>query len=186
MQPHGYHPRRVTDPLRIALVGPGRSLHTKRWARRLADRGHEVHIFTEAPEPVQGVEVHDMLGQGIPGGVGVRKLWRRRHLRRTLAELDPDVVQTHILWPYGEWAWRTGKRPLLHQAWGSDVLVIPERSADRRALGQPLLRDADAITVNSMVLRDAGRDARACRPSACTNRLGRGHRALLRASATAR
>jgi glycosyltransferase involved in cell wall biosynthesis len=151
----GYHARRVSEPLRIALVGPGRSIHTKRWARRLADRGHEVHLFTEAPEPVPGVEVHDILGKGIPGGVGIRKLWRRRYLRRTLDDLDPDVLHAHFLFPYGEWAWRTGRRPLLHQAWGSDVLVIPERSADRREWAERLLRDADAVTVNSLVLRDA-------------------------------
>ncbi len=145
----------MTDPLRIALVGPGRSIHTKRWARRLADRGHEVHLFTEAPEPVPGVEVHDILGRGIPGGVGLRKLWRRRYLRRRLDELRPDAVHAHFLFPYGEWAWRTGRRPLLHQAWGSDVLVIPERSADRRRWAERLMRDADAVTVNSLVLRDA-------------------------------
>jgi L-malate glycosyltransferase len=145
----------VTEPLRIALVGPGRSIHTKRWARRLVDRGHEVHLFTEAPEPIPGVEVHDILGRGIPGGVGLRKLWRRRHLRRQLEELQPDVLHAHFLFPYGEWAYRTGRRPLVHQAWGSDVLVIPERSADRRQWAERLLREADAVTVNSLVLREA-------------------------------
>jgi glycosyltransferase involved in cell wall biosynthesis len=145
----------VTEPLRIALVGPGRSIHTQRWARRLADRGHEVHLYTEAPEPVAGVEVHDILGRGIPGGIGLRKLWRRRRLRRQLADLRPDVVHAHFLFPYGEWAWRTGRRPLVLQAWGSDVLVIPERSADRRQWAERLLGGADAVTVNSAVLREA-------------------------------
>ena len=145
----------MTEPLCIALVGPGRSIHTKRWARRLADRGHDVHLFTEAPEPVPGVEVHDILGRGIPGGIGLRKLWRRRHLRRQLDELDPDALHAHFLFPYGEWAWRTGRRPLLHQAWGSDVLVFPDRSAEKREWAERLLGDADAVTVNSAILRDA-------------------------------
>lgn len=145
----------MSEPLRIALVGPGRSIHTQRWARRLADRGHEVHLFTEAPEPVPGVEVHDILGHRIPGGIGLRKLWRRRHLRRRFEALQPDVVHAHFLFPYGEWAWRTGSRPLVLQAWGSDVLVIPERSAERREWAQRLVGGADAVTVNSRVLREA-------------------------------
>jgi glycosyltransferase involved in cell wall biosynthesis len=140
----------VQERLRVAIVGDGRSLHTGRWARRLSERGHEVHLYTVNPEQaVEGVEVHDVLGRRLPNGVGVRKLWRRRHLRRTLERLDPHVVQSQFLWPYGEWAWRTGRHPLVQGAWGSDVLVMPKASEKRRALAQQVLGDADAITVNS-------------------------------------
>jgi glycosyltransferase involved in cell wall biosynthesis len=139
----------MPDQLRVAILGSGRSLHTKRWARRLAERGHEVHIYTVFPEPVEGVHVHDVLGRRLPKGTGVRKLWRRRHLRRELADLDPDIVQTQNLWPSGEWAWRAGKRPVVQGVWGSDVLVIPKTDPSKRKLAQTLLREADAITVNS-------------------------------------
>ncbi len=138
--------------LRIAIVGPGRSVHTKRWARRLAERGHEAHIFTEQPEPVEGVEVHDILGGRIPGGIGVRRLWRRRHLRRELERLAPDALHAHFLWPYGDWALRTGVRPLLHQVWGSDVLVMPEQRRGGHERTAALLAAANAVTVNSDAL----------------------------------
>ena len=55
----------MPDQLRVAILGSGRSLHTKRWARRLAERGHEVHIYTVFPEPVEGVHVHDVLGRSL-------------------------------------------------------------------------------------------------------------------------
>jgi glycosyltransferase involved in cell wall biosynthesis len=145
----------VPDPLRIAIVGNGRSIHTQRWARRLAERGHEVHLFTEAPEPVEGVAVHDVLGGRIPGGIGVRKLWRRAHMRRRLADLRPHAVHAHFLFPYGDWAYRTGRQPLLHHAWGSDVLVIARRSPRRRHEAERLLAAARAVTVHSDALRAA-------------------------------
>ena len=38
-------------PLRILAVAPGRSIHTLRWARRLVDLGHELHIVSARVEP---------------------------------------------------------------------------------------------------------------------------------------
>ena len=148
----------MPDQLRVAILGSGRSLHTKRWARRLAERGHEVHIYTVFPEPVEGVHVHDVLGRRLPKGTGVRMLWRRRHLRRTLHALDPDIVQTQNLWPSGEWAYRAGQRPVVQGVWGSDVLVVPKTDPQKRALAQTLLREADAITVNSDGLKQGVTD----------------------------
>jgi glycosyltransferase involved in cell wall biosynthesis len=130
-------------------------VHTRRWARRLAEAGQEAHLFTERPEPVEGVAVHDILGRRLPGRVGVRKLWRRWHLRHALRDLDPDVVQTHFLWPYGEWGWRTGRHPIVQGAWGSDVLIIPQRSPEKLRLAQQMLAEADAVTANSDWLADA-------------------------------
>ena len=162
----------MPDQLRVAILGSGRSLHTKRWARRLAERGHEVHIYTVYPEPVPGVHIHDVLGHRLPKGTGVRMLWRRRHLKKALAELDPDVVQTQNLWPSGEWAWRAGKRPLVQGVWGSDVLVIPKRDPKLKKLAQEFLNEADAITVNSDGLKKGVTDLGV--PAGLVHRIGWG------------
>jgi glycosyltransferase involved in cell wall biosynthesis len=61
-------------------------------------------------------------------------------------------MQSFFLWPYGEWAARSGVRPVVQGAWGSDVLVIPQRSAKRRAQIGRILSSADAVTVNSISL----------------------------------
>ncbi|MDX6552459.1 MAG: hypothetical protein QOH74_947 [Gaiellales bacterium] len=142
-------------PLRVAIIGSARSVHTRRWARRLAEAGHDAHLFTERPEQVDGVTVHDILGRRLPGSIGVRKLWRRWHLRRALRELDPHVVQTHFLWPYGEWGRRAGRHPIVQGAWGSDVLIIPQRSPDKLRLTRQMLAEADAVTANSDSLAGA-------------------------------
>ncbi len=111
-------------------------------------------------------------GAGCPRAPGVRMLWRRRHLRRTLHALDPDIVQTQNLWPSGEWAYRAGQRPVVQGVWGSDVLVVPKTDPQKRALAQTLLREADAITVNSDGLKQGVTDLGV--PAELVHRIGWG------------
>jgi L-malate glycosyltransferase len=144
----------VSRPLTVAIIGNAASIHTTRWARRLAERGHETHLLSEfrLRQPLPGVVWHDILGRRLPHGVGVRRLWRRRALPRLLRSLDVDLVQTQFLWPYGDWAHRTGFQPLVQGAWGSDVL-LPR--PDRRARIGEILRAGAAVTANSESLRAA-------------------------------
>ncbi len=144
----------VPEPLRIAIVGGARSIHTKRWATRLVEHGHSVRVYTLFPDLIQGVEVVDVFGRGIPGGMGVRRLWRRHRLTALFREFDPHLVQSFFLWPYGEWARLSGVRPVVQGAWGSDVFVIPQRSPKRRRQISRILADADAVTVNSASLAE--------------------------------
>jgi hypothetical protein len=52
--------------VRIAYLSIGRHLHTERWIRWFADRGHECHLLTVQPGPIEGVQVHDIRRRG-PG-----------------------------------------------------------------------------------------------------------------------
>ena len=146
---------RMSAPLRIAILGGARSLHTKRWARRFVERGDSIAIYSLVPDSIPGVEVVDIYGHGVPGGIGVRRLLRRRRLGRLIEEFDPHLVQSFFLWPYGEWARTSGVRPVVQGAWGSDILVIPRRSAKRRRQISRIVAGADAITVNSVSLAEA-------------------------------
>jgi L-malate glycosyltransferase len=118
------------------------------------ERGDSVAVFTLFPDPIPGVEVVDMYGRGIPGGLGVRRLWRQRRLNKLLEDFDPDIVQSFFLWPYGEWARISPVRPVVQGAWGSDVFVIPRRSAKRRRQISRIVSEADAVTVNSVSLAE--------------------------------
>ena len=144
----------MPEPLRIAILAGARSIHTKRWSARLVEHGHAVQVYTLFPDRIEGVEVVDVFGRGIPGRLGIRRHWRRRRLRSLFSEFDPHLVQSFFLWPYGDWAAQSGVRPVVQGAWGSDVLVIPQRSAKRRRQIGRLLAGADAVTVNSRSLAD--------------------------------
>ena len=52
------------QPLRLLGVADARSINVARWARRLVERGHEVHLVSDrlppSDAPVEGVAVHDV------------------------------------------------------------------------------------------------------------------------------
>ena len=77
------------------ILGGARSLHTKRWAWRFVARGDSVAVYTLFPDAIPGVEVVDMYGRGIPGGLGVRRLWRQRRLEQLLEDFDPDLASRY-------------------------------------------------------------------------------------------
>jgi L-malate glycosyltransferase len=139
----------VSEGLRIAILAGAKSLHTKRWARRLVEQGHAVRVYTLNPDQIPGVPVYDLSAGHLPERTGLRRLWRTRRLNRLIDDFDPHLVQSMFLWPYGEWARKLGRRPMVHGAWGSDVFAVPNRSPRRRRQISQVIASADAITVNS-------------------------------------
>jgi glycosyltransferase involved in cell wall biosynthesis len=135
-------------------VGDGRSLIFLRWAWRVAERGHEVHIVSNRlstrPGELDGLVAHDIgdLGRGtrIPGlrryrfGPAIADLARR---------LGADVVHAHYLLPYGYWAARAGVHPLVLSPWGTDILVHARDRRQGRRRARAALAEGDAFVLSS-------------------------------------
>jgi len=124
-----------------------------RWGRRLAERGHDVHLVTgqlsEDPAEYEGVTVHD-----VPSLAPVTRIpFLRRPLigkaiGRLGRRLDVDVVHAHYLLPYGYWAAQAGIRPLVMSPWSRDIFTdAASGRGRRRALAA--IRGADYFVVNS-------------------------------------
>lgn len=159
----------MTRPRRIAVLGNLDSIHTRRWLRALAERGHEMHAvsFYAPAEPLPGgVALHVLSPARSPGSAAtagssslLRKLpasllrpahgvrYLRAGLRRVLREITPDVVHAHYLVEYGFYAALAGVKPLVVSAWGSDVYVAP-RDPLTNLIARWTLRRADAVTGN--------------------------------------
>jgi len=161
------------SPLRICVVGDLDGVHTHRWVRWFAERGHDLHAvsYYEPQRPPPGVTVHALVGgsvsTAVPGGwrPSVRRLaeaafpslWRlvnglryqRRGLRRAIESVEPDVIHAHYVVEHGFYAALAGRRPLVVTAWGSDVLVAPRRSPLTQAIARYALRRADLVTSNN-------------------------------------
>jgi L-malate glycosyltransferase len=147
--------------MRLVLFGDGDSPHLLKWARALA--------------AVPGVELWAASSRGFMAGFdGCVPPQRRlalattpdaaggnvallRHLPRLAAWLkrvDADWLHAHYLSSHGTLAWLArrlfGVRArLVASAWGSDVLVTPERSALVRWATRAVLRDARLATSDS-------------------------------------
>jgi len=151
----------VAERLRILGIGDAKSRHFARWARRLAERGHEVHVASGRSNPrgeLDGIHVHRF--EELDPLVRVPLLRRLRvapALARLAQRLRPDVVHSHYLLPYGYWTARAGLGPLVVSPWGKDAVVDAWRSpqAEQRARIAIAPERALAYVVNSQALEDA-------------------------------
>src|SRR5690349_20729923 len=149
------------DKLRILGVGDAKSRHFARWARRLAERGHEVNVASGRVNPrgeLEGIEVHQY--QELDPLLRVPVLRRYRMvpaLTRLTRDVKPDVVHSHYLLPYGYWTARAGLEPLVVSPWGKDAIVDAWQSpeAEERARVGIAPDRARAYVVNSQALEDA-------------------------------
>jgi L-malate glycosyltransferase len=147
--------------LRILGIGDAKSRHFARWARRLAERGHEVHVASGRVNPrgeLDGLHVHQF--QDLDPLLRVPVLRRFRMipaLQRLARKVQPDVVHSHYLLPYGYWTARAELGPLVVSPWGKDAIVDAWQSpeAEQRARVGIAPELARAYVVNSQALEDA-------------------------------
>jgi glycosyltransferase involved in cell wall biosynthesis len=147
--------------LRILGIGDAKSRHFARWANRLAEKGHDVHVASGRANPrgeLEGIEVHRF--QELDPLLRVPVLRRYRMapaLARLCRDVQPDVVHSHYLLPYGYWTARAGLEPLVVSPWGKDAIVDAWQSpeAEERARVAIAPERALAYVVNSQALEDA-------------------------------
>lgn len=148
-----------TATLRVALIGDGRSPHLAKWARALAPRvelwvASSTSISDELARCVVPARCLALGTRPDVAGGNVGLLRQLPRLGRWLAALDADWINPHYLTSHGTLAWaaKIGWRlrgQLLASAWGSDVLLTPQRHglyrwALRRVLGAARLATSDS------------------------------------------
>jgi glycosyltransferase involved in cell wall biosynthesis len=94
----------------------------------------------------------DRVVERVPRGV-VRLAHAARYqaagLRGVLHRIKPDVFHAHFLVEHGFYGALTGVRPLVVSAWGSDVLVEPERDVVSKWIARWTVGRADLVTSNN-------------------------------------
>jgi glycosyltransferase involved in cell wall biosynthesis len=151
------------DPLRVLAVANGRSIHTIRWAQRLVERGHVLHLVTDSitrpGEFAGGVTVHDVRRLDPLTAVrGLRRLRFGKAIRNLARRLDVDVVHAHGILPYAWWAAQADVHPLVVSPWGRDVLVDAKKEPGR-SRARHAFEAADHLVVNSRAILDASVEA---------------------------
>ena len=111
----------TTKPLRLFYLGPYNSPHLEDLAVAMRERGHVVQAGGEV---WGGLPPSSLPARGVPASSITFPYVLS--LRRVLRDFRPDVVHAHWM-PFATLAMAAGARPLVAQAWGSDVYL-----ADRR------------------------------------------------------
>ncbi len=150
--------------MRYVLLGDAESPHLLKWARALADvppielwvassRGF-LPGFDAVVPPARRLALATR-PRAAGGNLGV--LRQLPLLARWLKQVDAAWIHAHYLTSHGSLAWLAqrlfGVRGrLVASAWGSDILVAPQRSALLRALTRRVLRGCVLATSDSQVM----------------------------------
>ena len=145
--------------MRLVLFGDGESPHLLKWARALApqlelwaasSRGF-LPGFDAVLPPERRLALHT---RPRAAGGNAALLLELPRLALWLRRVRPDWVHAHYLTSHGTLAWLAltlcgvpGR--LVGSAWGSDVLVTPQRSAWQRRLLRRVLRACTLCTSDS-------------------------------------
>ncbi|MGN6377950.1 MAG: glycosyltransferase family 4 protein [Gaiellales bacterium] len=147
-------PEQTTQPLRILGVGDGRSIIFLRWAWRLAELGHEVHIVStryrdDRPQELEMLKVHDLRAR-TPKFPGVRRYRHVPEIRNVAREIQPDLTHAHYLLPYGWWAAGADVHPLVMSPWNTDIFTYGRDSWKGRRRVAKSIRAGDSFVVSSL------------------------------------
>jgi glycosyltransferase involved in cell wall biosynthesis len=137
--------------VKICYLANAASIHTVRWVKYFASKGHEVHLISpgaSGENAVESVKLHllPMSRYPILRGHPIR-------IRRLLKKIEPDILHAHYIVGYGLWGALSGLHPFILTAWGSDVLVTPKKSSIIKAEVKFALRRADLITCGAEHVR---------------------------------
>jgi glycosyltransferase involved in cell wall biosynthesis len=151
------------NPLRLLGVADARSINVARWARRLVDRGHTVTLVSDrlppGDTPVEGATVYDVRTlERLTGIRGLRRLTIGPAIGRLAERLEIDLVHAHYLLPYGWWAARASRHPLVMSPWSRDVFVDANERRQGRKRALEAIAASDYLVVNSEANRLASID----------------------------
>jgi glycosyltransferase involved in cell wall biosynthesis len=143
--------------MRLALVGDGESPHLAKWARALEPRVDLYAVSSRGFAEGFAVPPQRRLALGTRpdfegGNAGLLRTLPR--VAAWLRRVRPDWIHAHYLTSHGTLAWLAGlllRAPgrLVGSAWGSDILVAPERSLALRWLTRRVLAACTLATSDS-------------------------------------
>jgi L-malate glycosyltransferase len=136
--------------VRIALLAQRQSVHSVRWANALDSRGHQVHLLSSVhhgDELNPGVRFHP-----LPFRPPVGYFLNASLLRRELACIEPDILNTHFASGYGTLGRLSNFHPNVLSVWGSDVYDFPTKSPIHAWLLRQNLTQADWLCSTSRAM----------------------------------
>ena len=145
--------------MKIAMISSGSSIHVKKIANALVERGHEITLYT--------LPNHNKLLGDFDKRIRVVKLPVKGKLgyylnapfiKSNLKKYPVDVVNSHYASGYGTLARLVGKHPLALAVFGADVYEYPFQSAMKMRTAIKNLDYADVITSTSHVMADKVRE----------------------------
>jgi L-malate glycosyltransferase len=136
--------------IKLTFLAGQNSIHTVRWVNAMIDKVSELHLLTmhRPSDPIDSRVKIYQLPYKAPHGYFLNV----KHLKKLLADLQPDLLHVHYASGYGTLGRLSGYHPLMLSVWGSDVYDFPATSFWHRAAVAANLKDADWVCSTSEVM----------------------------------
>jgi L-malate glycosyltransferase len=140
--------------IRLLVMADGRSVHTERWCRYFEETGYEVALFSLEPKTISAPKIFYGGKRRTPWGI-IDYALAKGSLAKSVASFRPDIINPHFVASYGWLASFCHKQPVVATAWGSDLLLLPDKSFIHRRRVKRALAHAVCCTVDNKNLFDA-------------------------------
>lgn len=149
--------------LTICFFGSAESIHMLKWAKYFSEKGHDVHLISYVP----------LLKNYDLGGINFyfikrifpTKVWPFNTLlnmpfilitvKKLIKKIKPNIVHAHYVTSYGSIGALLGFHPFVLTAWGSDILLTPQKFFPSKWAVKYDLEKADLITCDAKHMREA-------------------------------
>jgi glycosyltransferase involved in cell wall biosynthesis len=151
--------------IKILLLGNINSIHAKRWAIGLANRGLKILFFslsknkTNYPfEKIENIQLYcfgfdeEFTKRDNRGFSKWRYLKVLPTLRAKIKEFNPDILHAHYVSGYGTIGALSCFHPFIVSVWGSDIFDFPHKSFLHKKLIEFNLKKADKILSTSNIM----------------------------------
>ena len=143
--------------MKLCFLAGADSIHSVKWVRYFADKGHEVHWISLTPFTAGDIgTVRLYLIKGLPLGKlhPLNLLFYAIYVKRLITRINPGILHAHYAGVNGVVGALSGFRPFVLTAWGSDVLFVA-KSKIKGHLSKFALNKADLITCDADHMQDA-------------------------------
>jgi glycosyltransferase involved in cell wall biosynthesis len=142
---------RVNEKSRLLLMGNASQVHLQRWAEYFQNNGYEVLALSlektdRFPTPLKKPRIPSSLPGFIRYPLAVP--W----VRSIISTFKPHIINAHFLPNYGLIAAAINRTPWIFTSWGSDIMVLPERSFFHMKRTLYVLARASFITSDAEVM----------------------------------
>lgn len=145
--------------MKIAIISSCSSIHVKKIANALVEKGHEITIYT-LPQTMKIVNdfSKEITIKKLPWGGKLGYYLNAIYLKKEFKRNKFDLYNSHYASGYGTLVRLTDCHPLALAVFGADVYDVPFKSLWHRKMVIKNLRNADVITSTSQVMADKVRE----------------------------
>jgi len=130
--------------MKICFIADGRATHTQRWIEYFS-KNNDVHLITYDPMPNQIERVTEHVINGPFKNLYLNFWPRQIKIQKLIKKINPDLIHAHFIAKYGFHLPSGNKYPTIVSAWGSDILILPQKSRLIYFYTKKILNRADLV-----------------------------------------